>query len=89
MQTTHRTNKIHWQKERSTVTGQWHPAPADRVSWERRLAGRSIPRSEPLVPTGTLVTRASFFLIMSPSWRDPLRNRTVDLLLTMHGGFVL
>jgi hypothetical protein len=35
-----------------------------------------------------LMTHANFFRIISSGWRALLRNRAVDLLLTMHAGWV-
>jgi len=52
------------------------------------LAELSIPCWQPLVPTGNAQDIQNFFRIMPSSWRIPLRNRTVDLLLTMPDGFV-
>jgi hypothetical protein len=51
------------------------------------LAGRPVPCGQPLVPTGPQ-SRASGFSNHSVLAGAPLRNRTVDLLLTMHAGFV-
>ena len=43
------------------------------------LAEPSMPPCRQLLdPTGMLMTNANFFLIMSCSWRVPLRNRTAD-----------
>ena len=51
------------------------------------LAGCQCPCGQPLVPTGIRDLFESFRI--STSTRAPLRNRTVDLLLTMHADFVL
>jgi hypothetical protein len=45
------------------------------------------PALEPLDPTQPS-TGTTLFRIVSLNWRAPLRNRTVDLLLTMHTCFV-
>jgi hypothetical protein len=41
------------------------------------------PSQQPLDPTRTLITNADFFRMMPSDWGAPLRNRTVDLLLTI------
>jgi hypothetical protein len=41
------------------------------------------PVLRPLGPTQASAGSSTFFRILSVSWRAPLRNRTVDLLLTM------
>jgi hypothetical protein len=64
------------------------PGPAGRVSRERRWLSCPHPFRQPLDPTGALMTHTNSFLIMPSSWRAPLRNRTVHLLLTMHADFV-
>jgi hypothetical protein len=61
------------------------PQPADHLGDYRRSDPRRAP-GIPLVPTG-IHDPFEYFRIR-PSTRAPLRNRTVDLLLTMHTGFV-
>ena len=48
-----------------------------------RMPGQSVTCWRPLGPTGGLINAREFFLIILSSCRAPLRNRTVDLLLTM------
>ena len=58
------------------------------MAWrDSALAGCQCPFGQPLVPTG-LPGSVRIFSNHAVLAGAPLRNRTVDLLLTMHAGFV-
>ena len=57
--------------------------PTDRSRRERRWLGYRHPCLQPLGPTDALIAYAQCFRMISSRCGAPLRNRTVDLLLTM------
>ena len=65
------------------LTGRPAPPGAAGAAWREWRAGRPVPRCrQPLVPTGSQ-SRARIFSNNTVLAGAPLRNRTVDLLLTI------